>query len=59
MAVFHQITLLFSKKLILAKFRKQAESSKIRIIFATEAIRISVNLPDVRRVVIYIIPAPK
>ena len=59
MAVFYRIILLFSKELILAKFRKLVESSKIRIIFAIEALRISVNLPDVRRAVIYIIPAPK
>jgi hypothetical protein len=59
MAVFYRITLLFSKKLILDKFRKLVESSKIQIIFAIEAIRISVDLLDVCKVVIYIIPAPK
>ena len=59
MAVFYQTTSSFSKKSILAEFRKQAESSKIQIIFATKAIGIGVNFPDIHRAVIYIIPVPE
>lgn len=59
MAVFHRTISSFSKKSILAEFRKLAESSKIRIIFTTEAVGTGIDLPDVRRVVIYMIPAPE
>jgi len=47
LAVFHQSISSKGKKSILAEFRKLAESLKIRIIFATKAIRIGVDLPDV------------
>jgi hypothetical protein len=59
MAVFYWTTLLFSKKLILDKFRKLKKSFKIKIIFAIEAVGISINFPDIYRAVIYIILAPK
>ena len=55
MAVFYQLISPHSKRLILAKFRKLAKSSRIQIIFTTEAIKISVNLLDIRYIVIYII----
>ena len=45
--------------MILAEFRKLAKSLRIWIIFATEAIRLSVDIPDIRWVVIYIIPHPE
>ena len=49
----------YNKKAILAKFRKLAKSSKIRIIFAIEAIGIGVNILDICWVIIYIILYPE
>ena len=54
-AVFYRSISPRSKRLILAEFRKLAKLLRIRIIFIMEAIRIGINLLDVRRIVIYII----
>ena len=54
--VFHRDTAKFDKQSIIATFQRPAEESPIRVIFATEALGMSVNLPDVRRVVQYRLP---
>ena len=59
MTIFHQNISSSTKKLILAGFQKPGEFSRIWIIFMMEAIGISVNFPNVQRVVIYIILSPK
>ena len=56
-ATFHRRVSFMKKKEILDEFRKP--DSKIRVLFATEALGIGVDIPDVRRVVIYGFPAPK
>ena len=59
LAVFYQTISFYNKKAILAEFRKLAKSLRIQIIFATKAIRLSVNILDICQVVIYIILYPK
>lgn len=54
--VFHRDTAKFDKEAIIAEFQRPAEDSSIRAIFATEALGLGVNLPDVRRVVLYGLP---
>ncbi len=54
--VFHRDTAKFDKQSIIATFQRPAEESPIRVIFATEALGMGVNLPDVRRVVQYRLP---
>jgi superfamily II DNA helicase RecQ len=51
---FHRGTAKFDKEAYITEF--QREDSSIRVIFATEALGLGVNLPDVRRVVIYGLP---
>ncbi|KAF2175447.1 P-loop containing nucleoside triphosphate hydrolase protein [Zopfia rhizophila CBS 207.26] len=46
-----------AKKTMLDEFRKP--DSRIQVVFATEAIGMGVDIPDVRRVVLYGFPAPK
>lgn len=57
-AVFHRHISAGMKQRILTEFRKPAKESRIRIVFATEAIGIGVDILDVRRVVIYRLPNP-
>ena len=59
LAIFYWLISSKGKKSILAEFRKLAKSLRVWIIFAIKAIRISINLLDIRRVVIYIILEPK
>ena len=54
--VFHRDRAKFDKAAIIAEFQRLAEDSPIRVIFATEALGLGVNLPDVRRVVLYRLP---
>ncbi|KAJ5109556.1 hypothetical protein N7532_002201 [Penicillium argentinense] len=54
--VFHRNTPQHDKERIVAEFRHLALESSVRVIFATEALGIGVNLPDIRRVVLYGIP---
>jgi superfamily II DNA helicase RecQ len=54
--VFHRDTAEFDKKMIIAEFQRLGEDSSIRVIFATEALGLGVNLPGVRRVVQYGLP---
>jgi Superfamily II DNA helicase len=43
--VFHRDTAKFDKEAIIAEFQQPAEDSSIRVIFATEALGLGVNLP--------------
>ena len=54
--VFHRDTAKFDKEAIIAEFQCPAEHSSIRVIFATEALGLGVNLLDVRRVILYGLP---
>lgn len=54
--VFHRNTAKFDKEAIIAEFQRLGDRSSIRVIFATEALGMGVNLPDVRRVVQYGLP---
>jgi superfamily II DNA helicase RecQ len=54
--VFHRNTAKLDKEAIIAEFQRLAEDSSIRVIFATEALGLGVNLPDVRRVLLYGLP---
>lgn len=49
--VFHRRLAEHDKDSIIAEFQKPAQNSSIRVICATEALGIGVNLPDVRRVI--------
>jgi hypothetical protein len=55
--VFHRTTAQHDKEATIAEFRQLAMESSVRIIFATEALGVGVNIPDIRRVVQYGIPA--
>ena len=55
--IFHRTTAQYDKEAIIAQFRQLAMESSVRIIFATEALGVGVNIPDIRRVVQYGIPA--
>ena len=57
--VFHRDTAKFDKEAIIAQFQQLAHRSSIRVIFATEALGLGVNLPDVRRVLLYGFPKGK
>src|SRR5579871_2949663 len=54
--VFHRDTAKFDKEIIIAEFQQLADRSSVRVILATEALGLGVNLPDVRRVVLYSVP---
>ena len=54
--VFHRDTAKFDKEAIIAEFQQLGDCSLIRVIFATEALGLGVNLPDIRRVVQYGLP---
>ncbi len=54
--IFHRDTAKFDKEAIIAEFQRLGEDSSIRLIFATEALGLGVNLPDVRRVILYGLP---
>src|SRR5580700_4692511 len=54
--VFYRDTAKFDKEAIIAEFQRLADDSSIRVIFATEALGLGVNLPDVRRVILYGLP---
>jgi hypothetical protein len=54
--IFHRDTAKFDKEATIAEFQRLAEDSSIRVIFATEALGLGVNLPDVRRVILYGLP---
>jgi superfamily II DNA helicase RecQ len=54
--VFHRDTAKLDKEAIIAEFQRLADDSSIRMIFATEALGLGVNLPDVRRVILYGLP---
>ena len=49
--VFHRDTAKFDKEAIIAEFQQLGDRSSIRVIFATEALGLGVNLPDVQRVI--------
>jgi superfamily II DNA helicase RecQ len=55
--IFHRTTAQYDKEAIIAEFRQLAMESSVQIIFATEALGVGVNIPDIRRVVQYGIPA--
>jgi hypothetical protein len=48
MKIFHRKTVPIDKKAIISEFQKHREESLLRVIFATEALGIGANLPDVR-----------
>jgi superfamily II DNA helicase RecQ len=50
---YHRGTAKFDKEAYITEFQRLGEDCSIRVIFATEALGMGVNLPDVRRVVIY------
>jgi superfamily II DNA helicase RecQ len=50
--VFHRDTAKFDKEAMIAEFQRRCEDSSIRVIFATEALGIGINLLDVRCVVL-------
>lgn len=54
--VFHRNTAKSDKETIISTFQRPGVESTLRVIFATEALGIGVNLPDIRRVVQYGIP---
>jgi hypothetical protein len=54
--VFHRNMAKFDKESIIAEFQQLAEESSIRVICATEALGLGVNLPDIQRVVQYGLP---
>jgi superfamily II DNA helicase RecQ len=54
--VFHRDIAKYDKEVYIAEFQKLGENSSVRVIFATEALGMGVNLPDVRRVVQYGLP---
>jgi superfamily II DNA helicase RecQ len=54
--VFHRATAKFDKESIITEFQQLGDCSSIRVIFATEALGLGVNLPDIRRVVQYGLP---
>jgi superfamily II DNA helicase RecQ len=54
--IFHRDTATFDKEIIIAEFQRLGGDSSIRVIFATEALGMGVNLPDVRRAVQYGLP---
>jgi len=53
---YHRGTAKFDKEAYITEFQRLGEDSSVRVIFATEALGMGVNLPDVRRVVIYGLP---
>src|SRR4051794_10343627 len=54
--IFHQNTVKIDKKAIIAEFQKLGKNSSVHVIFATEALELGVNLPDVQHVVLYGLP---
>ena len=54
--VFHRDIAKFNKEVIITEFQQLGDHSLIRVIFATEALGLGVNLLDVRRVVLYGLP---
>lgn len=54
--VFHRNTPSTDKKAILSEFVKGETQSRIRVVFATEALGMGVDIPDVRRTVQWGIP---
>jgi superfamily II DNA helicase RecQ len=54
--IFHRDTTKFDKKAIITEFQQPGKDSLVRLIFATETLGLGVNMPDVRRVVLYGIP---
>jgi superfamily II DNA helicase RecQ len=54
--VFHRDTAKFDKEAIIAEFKRLGEDSSVRVIFATEALGLGVNLPDVRHIILYGLP---
>jgi superfamily II DNA/RNA helicase len=54
--IFHRNTAQHDKETIIREFRRLTTESSIRVIFATEALGVGVNIPDIRRVVQYGIP---
>ena len=54
--IFHRKTASLDKTAIISEFQKPGEESLIRVIFATEALGIGADLPDVPRVVQYGLP---
>jgi hypothetical protein len=54
--IFHRNTGSTDKKAILTEFVKEGIQSRIRVIFATEALGMGVDIPDIRRTVQWDIP---
>jgi superfamily II DNA/RNA helicase len=54
--VFHRNTAQHDKEATIAEFRRLAMESSVRVIFATEALGVGVNIHDIRRVVQHGIP---
>jgi superfamily II DNA helicase RecQ len=54
--VFHRDTAKFDKEATIAEFQKPGEDSSIRVVFATEALGLGVNLPDIPRAAQYGLP---
>jgi superfamily II DNA helicase RecQ len=54
--VFHRNTAQHDKEATITEFWQLAMESSVRVIFATEALGVGVNIPDIRRVVQYGIP---
>jgi superfamily II DNA helicase RecQ len=53
---FHRNTAQHDKETTIAEFRRLAMGSSVRVIFATEALGVGVNIRDIRRVIQYGIP---
>ncbi|KAI5309835.1 hypothetical protein KEM55_002302, partial [Ascosphaera atra] len=54
--VYIRDTFMLDKKAIISTFRKPGNDSELSVIFATEALGIGVDFPDIRRVVQYKLP---
>lgn len=54
--VYHWNTAKADKEKILADFKKPGDSLLVRIIFATEALGLGIDLPDIQQVVLYGLP---
>ena len=54
--IFQRDTAQFDKEKTIAEFQKLDESSLVHVIFATKALEMNVNLPDVQQIVVYGLP---
>jgi hypothetical protein len=57
--VFHSHIVKADKDMIATEFECHSRESKLCVIFATEALSISVNLPDIQCTILWCIPRGK